>query len=131
MGHGTDGAPSGDRELPAPFYGSVSYLPLPLTGKWHGNYVGPDWTGGKVTNNSAFLKMEREGTLPRPTDAWDRAGFEHDRALAHATSAGDFLRADATYAKDTLVGGAFGLNPMEMVSGALVGSAGLIAHQLW
>lgn len=46
-----------------------------FTLRYHGNYVGPGWSGGKYGKSVAFSKV-------RPIDAFDRSAMVHDRKYA-------------------------------------------------
>jgi len=46
-----------------------------FTVRYHGNYVGPGWSGGKYGKSVAFSKV-------RPIDAFDRTSMVHDRKYA-------------------------------------------------
>jgi len=46
-----------------------------FTVRYHGNYVGPGWSGGKYGKSLAFSKV-------RPIDAFDRTAMVHDRKYA-------------------------------------------------
>jgi hypothetical protein len=109
--------------------GFLARLPFSPFGRIHGNYVGANWTAGRVAANDEVLRFEALGQLPPAVDHWDELGMEHDLALAHASSRADFARADIRFATGAVIDGLRNFDPLEVVSGLIVGGPGLLSHQ--
>jgi len=51
------------------------YKPKPFGFRYHGNYVGPGWSGGKWQKSVAYSRV-------KPIDEFDATAMRHDRAYA-------------------------------------------------
>lgn len=109
--------------------GVLARLPYSPFGQIHGNYVGANWTAGRVATNNEVLRFEALGQLPAPVDHWDALGRDHDLALAHARSRADFATADLRFASGAVFDGMRNFDPLEVASGLIVGGPGLLSHQ--
>ena len=60
--------------------------------KIHGNYCGPNWTGGKKLSAEDFIAQGH--TWIRPIDWLDRLCMDHDRSCGEAKDMGCSKKAD-------------------------------------